>query len=602
MNDIENKETTTNNNAQETTKEEKKDKKFIPPIDTNKLVENPIKYLLKATVDNLGYYFKQYLDKEINENFNIEDDIKKDIEKMNNLDNDIKQKYKENKVGKRKFANGVIIFFSILIIGLFFLPFLLKNKKYINEFNEYKNNILQVKNEIWANKNQKIWDIFKRFQFNDFINGTLKQMGITEVYNSLDSIYAFSHLSENYFTKDKSFVSFLQMQTYDIRNSIFMNMLLIEEEWQIITTQASKTYSYTVNGETRTTTVTSYHHERTPFMNLKPYTIVPTKFLPELEFMELEGLTKGEYNKKYKKGEFLFENEEFCKNYWFSFNNELKILTYFPQYVQERYINYKNTLKELQLKENKVFKSKKYLISKNDSYHDAVLSMIDYDSKIRVNLATNQNLTIKEIMNDLYQQSIMPIISIAKILTKMYLNKFIASENLEIDTDSYVMTHKDLQEINNKYEKNQITIMGLNAIGKYRPYTITHPRNDRIGWFDVWKVDMELTTYGLKMDIPWNSYYYENEIDHSQEVSVPYKRYYPIVEFKSIHIIEKQDKNIYDLKELKNKLLKQITGFNISADRITLEQDEFNIYIFFDTIVKTTWDFAIENLYKILYN
>lgn len=98
-------------------------------VDTDKIVLNPTKNLYQVFADNFSKSFDKFYDDNIESKTKINEVSNKVQQEIVGLRNDISNKYKENKVGARRFANVMIIIFSFILIGLFFVMYFPKNRK-----------------------------------------------------------------------------------------------------------------------------------------------------------------------------------------------------------------------------------------------------------------------------------------------------------------------------------------------------------------------------------------------------------------------------------------------------------------------------------------
>ncbi|SYV90611.1 Uncharacterised protein, partial [Metamycoplasma alkalescens] len=94
--------------------------------------------------------------------------IEKNIEKINNLKNEIAKEKINKGITKKRVANGFIIFFCFLIIGLFFLGFYSKNKKIIKEFIVFEAERKLLMNKYIAENSNILLTIFNKFSMLDW--------------------------------------------------------------------------------------------------------------------------------------------------------------------------------------------------------------------------------------------------------------------------------------------------------------------------------------------------------------------------------------------------------------------------------------------------
>ncbi len=186
---------------------------------------------------------------------------------------EIDKAYVSNKIKQKKAANIAIIVFSFLIIGLFFMGILVKNKKAIKEFETLKKQKLaeiDTENKSKKESLQKLFQVISRRElFNRFLKGT----GVEAIQNT------FGTQIESYVRSlDDSFIG---LKNFGILKAGAQNVYvanICREIWDNVVTSGSITVPYTVtvrDGEgnvhvqTRYETVVAYHNEWTPFRHFE---------------------------------------------------------------------------------------------------------------------------------------------------------------------------------------------------------------------------------------------------------------------------------------------------------------------------------------------
>ncbi|AWX69616.1 hypothetical protein [[Mycoplasma] anseris] len=500
-------------------------------IDLNKLVENPINNFTKPILANLFNVYKEFVNQElINPSREQFDEMIALEQKITNIDQHLAQERKAHKVGARTTANVFIIIFSVLIIGLFFMSFLVKNNRILKKYREIESNYLNEQNSMIDQKNNHLLSIFANHSENDIKAAIWKRFNVNEIKN-----YKYQEIETaiNLFNKDVKGIA--SISKYDIRNSVFYDLVLVYQYIQNIRTSASET-RYNSKGESYV--VTSVHDEPTPFIEYAGFNVIPTNYLPGLNFEETDALTSRQIAKMKKRGEYVLENEEFCKSYWFRYNKEIEFINYFSTSTQQRFLDYKSYITENKLKESKISKllgslilSNNYLT--NDTYIPFhILSLTN----------NNPRITFNQIADYMYNQIYSSLVTTILNISKVYLQKNLAIENYETNANSFIATYKDQEKVDTT---KSIHFIILNRIYERMFFDINHKNMDKLSWFELNKIYPINSNVDLYV-IQNKSYYFEEQVDYSGQVPVPYKRYYPISEEKYVlHL-----KNLIDPEDI----------------------------------------------------
>lgn len=291
-------------------------------IDFKNLPSSPIEYFYNHVTRNIAAIASEFLNKKFkNSKADIEkiDVLKKEVDDIYSL---INERKKRDKIKSRKIANGFMIFFFILIIGLVFLPIFIKNRDIIDKFKKFENENLSIINEKITEKNREIRKLFSTFSTKDFIYHCFNELGI----KSIDYINT-ARLSESY---DMSDVLDVYSGFYGIfKNSPFFDVLLRKLVFEGVVTSQSESFPYTevvrdvdsdghvhYHNVTRWETLIAYHTEDTPFIRKTHHVVLETNFLPELTFNYYKDEVikkKKKILKKNKKTFVELENNEFNK-------------------------------------------------------------------------------------------------------------------------------------------------------------------------------------------------------------------------------------------------------------------------------------------------
>ncbi|WP_232459368.1 hypothetical protein [Ureaplasma parvum] len=126
------------------------------------LIQNPVYGFFDEFKKNLNSDLDHVILEQLKDQDNNIDKINHLVTDINNLKNDIKQRKKDEKIKQRTFCNILIAVCFVIIIGLFFLHFYLKNSKFIKNFKKYeieKNNQINICN---SQKNKYIYNVLSQ--------------------------------------------------------------------------------------------------------------------------------------------------------------------------------------------------------------------------------------------------------------------------------------------------------------------------------------------------------------------------------------------------------------------------------------------------------
>ncbi|PYF43725.1 hypothetical protein [Metamycoplasma alkalescens] len=495
-------------------------------LDWNKIFNNQVHTIYEPLVDEMNNGLKKVYEKYvINGNEEKIQLIEKNIEKINNLKNEIAKEKINKGITKKRVANGFIIFFCFLIIGLFFLGFYSKNKKIIKEFIVFEAERKLLMNKYIAENSNILLTIFNKFSMLDWKNKVLEELQITKV----------NGIAKNdllIFKENKNFFGFNSIQKYRIRDSYYYDVLYTKEYWKTVTTSATGTIVITSKDGPEQQVVVAYHHEPTPFMERKQAISVPTNYKPDLTFNKIEkNLSKKEYDKKIKKGEFLLENYEFYQHYNFEYNDKIAFIDYFKVKTQENFIQY-----------SKYFNGETYLFGKKNQniyvakdYSDRLLPY----SSVYNWLGHLVNLSDVVSVDRVYNYLMAPIIvnalrPVFKEITQAYLNTNIASEvynpNAKYLSNYVYSLHKEKSEpdlsiydIANKALSGQFlslkTYEPQKEIGMFvKGHVFNKEKNDvraiiSLSMFSYWKLKLydHVFTRGITIAVPFERFKFFSE-------------------------------------------------------------------------------------------
>ncbi|AZZ65350.1 hypothetical protein DMC14_000895 [Metamycoplasma phocicerebrale] len=484
------------------------DKIFTDQVHT---IYEPLVAKIKPALDKV--YKKIVLDEHAEEIKFIDENVTK----IQNLHSEIKVEKKTKKITAKKVCNGFILFFSFLLIGLPFLGFYRKNRKAIKDFKEYSKIRLDEISKLIVNNNIILTPIYNKFSILEWKNMLLKEMEINKVNNIEVSEIAFYLLSP-------TFYSFYSVNKYDIRNSYYYDILFGVEVWQNIVTSATVYKQIKTKDGWTSIPITAYHSEPTPFITTKHSVNIPTNYLPELTFNpNSERLNQKQYNHKLKKGEFLLENPEFYQYFNFDFNDKIKFTTYFQLKTQENFIDFAKYF------DNDTYALRKYKknLYTTRVYNENRLSYSNVHNWLQLLVDLKQPINSDHIYNVIYNIMTSTLKPIFKSITQAYLNKNIASEDLNTqgyylstykDDKKYIQTNKiGLFEIFNK------AVMGF----KYKLESFNPARKPSFEIKEILEDNFGEGTVAMRIQM--SSYWEENLIDSVYKsgviINVPFVRY-----------------------------------------------------------------------------
>ncbi|AXE61087.1 hypothetical protein DA803_03255 [[Mycoplasma] phocae] len=497
-------------------------------INMDDIFRDPIKKFYEPLVlnikDKFNKVFKERITNEADQQLFSEH--KRNEDTIDLMENEIRNNKKENKITARKVANGFIIFFSVLLVGLFFLGYLLKNKRIINDFKKYAEERESKISALHRRNNEILLQIYSRYSLEEIKDFVLKELHITKIYN-----YEWEELKT--FVDNSKFACFYSVNKYDIRNSHYYDLLYSILEWINITTVGYRTVTYKSGDSVRTITVSASHVEPTPFVTIKNATSITTNYLPDFSFVEdnTKTMTQKEYDKAVKKGNFVLENPEFHKYYGFDFNDKVRMFTYFTTSVQEKFVEYKKYMNSKFESTYPLSKIKNNIYTTRE-YNNSLLYFSRIHNWLPFEIDLKQRWTIDKINEKLVGDLIDVLKPVFKSLTKAYLNNYISSENFAKLGDRYVSTYKDIKSISQ--DKNINIIYWLNKIISGRIFSLITKRADRNTIYEI--IGADFTNQTNELLVKLTSFEAHDEIDvvYSQgyAVNVPYVRYYKFSELK----------------------------------------------------------------------
>lgn len=571
-------------------------------------------------VDNYKSWAKPWLDElnnisknKIVEFIKNEEDVQSandSHKKILNHFNNIENMFKQQKIKSRKVSNVIIVIFSCLIIGLFFLSFYFKNKKIIKEFNEYKNNQLKSIDELNEIKKQSFINLFSNIKKKHLINSVLDETGLSFKSNVYGSNF------EQYITNlDNDYIGLKNFGCLNVGDQNVYIGNICEERWEIVTTSSSVTVPYTyyvtdsdghLNAKTDLETVFAYHHENTPFRNIDTitalgfrnsivgndinwvlYPLTPNIEKEKNKVDHLKTKKIAETKSEKIKNVTTFENKLFNLGYKVnifhadgSIEQEQNILTWFTVGSQEKFVDMRIDLAEnnkFSLIDQPLYKFNNALIIKNVNNIDCswftlgnVLNVLNYEPK--TSLEDNVNL-LTNITSNLIRTN---IISICEFLNFSKINSMFQIN--PINYDYSLLEPNNLNLVNNRIDSETILNMGnltdsLNSVGQQA--LLDNIRTIHIDQQEKYT----LAVYDI------DNYYTTNEVDLVTVYAPRAKRYVTIsVPYIKYHPYSTQSTGFAIYKKCINSIEKLIENLNITFANNTFSvfDDEQNVYIFFN--------------------
>lgn len=497
-------------------------------VDTDKIVLNPTKNLYQVFADNFSKSFDKFYDDNIESKTKINEVSNKVQQEIVGLRNDISNKYKENKVGARRFANVMIIIFSFILIGLFFVMYFPKNRKKINEYKEFEKEKSDEISEAINLKTFLMCKAFSKYNINQIKNMLLNEYSIEYVKNINRNEIAFIQNVPH-------FLAFNSITKYEVRNAFLYDVLYTTKYYHDVVTSASITISTTnSNGTTTSYTITATHSEPTPYIDYEVIYTMPTNYLPGLSFRYRGTISKKELAKRRKQGKtFVCENDDFTMNFDYDFNDELKFVQYFPLVSQQKFVDFYNYFVNKGINNFPINKEDHNLYS--NIYINSLTTYKTSSNLIYEKIIENKSNIVasdisKYIKNSIYDSCQ----KIFQFLTMAYSNKSICIEVYDEMGRKYSFDYKDYKKDLNNITDNYLALVNLFSNVNVFSFRYNEFAYNKPAYFVPAK--FYKTTKFIIQDINMRGWYSRNEIDAVYKsgyvINVPYVRYYDIEEPK----------------------------------------------------------------------
>ncbi|MEJ3571921.1 hypothetical protein [Ureaplasma urealyticum] len=308
---------------------------------TKQLIQNPI----NGFFDGFKKTLNNDLDKIINQQLKGQEDNINEIneltKKIKELQGNIKQRKKSEKINQRIFCNILIGICFVIIVGLFFLHFYLKNRKIIKNFKNFENEKVHEINTCNKHKNLYVYNVLMqvnpyKISQQIFAKNGLYLMPEIQYENIKPTDLTISH--------DAKFVGFFG--GIEVKFKSTDTFLVYYKEFSIkdVITSGTIQISYRRGDEIISETLVAHHKEPTPFVDLRSNFIHKTNYAPEFNFSTYSQSVNS-------RSKSIFANLEFSKYYGLGISTQnlqfdTKMLEFFTPFSQENYENFAKYLKQ----------------------------------------------------------------------------------------------------------------------------------------------------------------------------------------------------------------------------------------------------------------
>lgn len=503
-------------------------------LDLNLIWQNPIKNLYEKFVNSFHKTYDKFIlnSKEIYESKDLVNDLN---EKISLERKEIYDAKKTNKISGRKFANGLIFFLFFILIGLCFIPIFKKNKRIINEFNNFSSEKKEVINNLISEKKSSLLKAFGTYNLVELKDAFLSIYGISKVRNIKHNEIA---IIENL----KGFASFVSINKYDIRNSYIYDILYSYIYIKDIVTSGSATITISSGDKTYTQVITAYHTEPTPFLDREICYLIPTNYLPSLNFIRMSHAiwSDKDIKKKQKNGESIPENIEFAKRFDYYYNDEIKYFQYFPLITQNNFVGFEAYFKQNNVPNFDINKSQNALHSSSLACHN-IESYHENPYYIVRNILSDDEITFDKLTNDIKIEIWRSAQKIFQFLTMAYSNKNICLESFKEIGEQYLSDYLDDKQFSSDISLEYIHMLNSLCGSNFFKFKYARFNNTRPIYFKYVSHKKYLNV--IEQIISMNSWYSEDLIDivykSGTSISVPFTRFYPTSENKIVYVFPK---------------------------------------------------------------
>ena len=484
----------------------------------------------------------------------LDDTITQHQNKIKQLQTEINQKFEQEKIKSKKISNIVIIVFSCLIIGLFFLGILVKNKKIIKSFEEFK-----------TKKEQEI-----QIQKEDLFNIVYTNLRTLKTSELLSQIFSNYELRSTYKVNTDIFqfdglIAINNANIVYLNNTPIYDLNIKEVNMRNVITTGSIDVKEKKGDKMVERTITATHSEPTPYIDtfnqiclmsnyLQPqFSLISQARIQELQNHERNNLNNANVQKQGMFGKLKqkvnnkidqlahkdenfngikLENDLFNKEIHFKYEgSEIEIAQFFGLKVQEDFVRWNENYTDITNRsygfKNHIFYDEKALSIPFNSYYESVLETCNYNTPDKV----------ASMQMDALRNSLIDIIS-------SYLEDWFKAVQLPLLVTGI---NREWYQVDGIYKVGfNLTIDQMNSftsttylINKWRKMLCfkseTPKRDTWIKIADEKSINENLVYY----DVDLNSYGSKLEIDkvkrEGYEVPVKYEVFYKISEPKKAY-------------------------------------------------------------------
>lgn len=439
------------------------------------LIQNPVYGFFDEFKKNLNSDLDHVILEQLKDQDNNIDKINHLVTDINNLKNDIKHRKKDEKIKQRTFCNILIAVCFVIIIGLFFLHFYLKNSKFIKNFKKYeieKNNQINICN---SQKNKYIYNVLSQINSYKISQEIFAKNGL---YLMPEIQYENIKQTDLLISRNAKFVGFFG--GLEVKFKSTDTFLVYYKEFSIkdVVTSGCIQISYRKGDQMVSETIVAHHKEPTPFVDLHSNFVHKTNYSPNFNFSTYAQTVNS-------RSKTIFSNLEFSKYYGLGIATQnlefdTKMLEFFTPFSQENYENFAKYLKQDDitvpmftktatsliiddqlLKDNR----KPFFINllTNNSYVKTCDFIIDTD--INADLQTNLNILKYELVK-LFEKYILYLTttSLSSVIAReWYINNDTYKIGDNYDYESYYYTNQNqltpLSVSTKLFLKNQIAFV-----------------------------------------------------------------------------------------------------------------------------------------------
>ena len=535
--------------------------------------------VIEPTINSWLQDAKQTLDGTLKQH---QDEIKK-------LQDEINAKYEQDGIHAKKITNIVILVFCVIIIGLFFLGFYFKNKKIIQEYEQYESEMNQKIEEQKQDLFHVVYSNMVSLKTSDLFGKIFSEFGLT-TSSQINSDNLIAKLNKpNLLGIDKANAVYLRntpiydlsLRELNIRNVVTYATLDVKEEHTksagLIDTLLSSDDD-TPEDETEVVerTLSASHTEPTPFIDpVNEICLLSNYLQPEFSFIsngalqELEAKTKtidevaaqeeeekqkGLWNKiknattkkvkdyiavkKDKGNQLKLENDIFNKEIRYDYTgSEVDLTEFFNIKVQEDFVNWNEHFDSLTNKAygfgTYAFYDEKQQTIPFDSYYESVLATCDYNNPDKVSTMKIDELKDKLVtMCNIYFDDWFKTTQVPLLVTGINREWYQADGHYMVGFAGNTPTmdsNTSTQFLLNKWRRMFTFSQAAPKRDSWIKITTPTPINNNLVAYDI-----TLNSYGSEERVD-EVEVSDSELERSYTVPVKYEYFFPIVEAKKAY-------------------------------------------------------------------